>query len=173
MPMYKAYRTVAALTIAGALTSSLSFAQNAEDERRLQEIARTAAQNFAAARVEADQTRPTAPPPPAGAVVELSLDAATERALERNLDIAVERLNPQTFDFSLAALDANYRPTFTSNFGVRSQSTFTRSTTAGATNALGLVGTDTLTSNTGFTQNLKWGGGSFAAAWNNNRQEQS
>ena len=47
MPMYKAYRTVAALTIAGALTSSLSFAQTAEDDRRLREIARTAAQNFA------------------------------------------------------------------------------------------------------------------------------
>ena len=30
----------------------------------------------------------------------------TRGALERNLDIAVERLNPQTFDFSLAALDA-------------------------------------------------------------------
>ena len=173
MPMYKAYRTVAALTIAGALTSSLSFAQNAEDERRLQEIARTAAQNFAAARVEADQTRPTAPPPPAGAVVELSLDAATERALERNLDIAVERLNPQTFDFSLAALDANYRPTLNSNFGLRSQSQFQRSQTAGAANNLGLLTTDTLTNNYGVSQNMKWGGGSFAVGFNNSRQEQS
>ena len=171
--MYKAYRTIAALTIAGALTSSLSFAQTAEDDRRLQEIARIAAQNFAAARLEADQTRPTAPPPPAGTVVELALDDATARALERNLDIAVERLNPQTFDFSIAALDANYRPTLNSNFGLRSQSQFQRSQTAGAANSLGLLTTDTLTNNYGVSQNMKWGGGSFAVGFNNSRQEQS
>jgi outer membrane protein len=171
--MYKAYRTVAALTIAGALTRSLSFAQTAEDDRRLAEIARTAAQNFAATRLEADQTRPTAPPPPAGTVVELALDDATARALERNLDIAVERLNPQTFDFSIAALDANYRPTFNSNFGLRSQSAFQRSQTAGAANSLGLLTTDTLTNNYGVSQNMKWGGGSLAVGFNNSRQEQS
>lgn len=171
--MYTAYRTIATLTILGALTSSLSFAQTAEDSRRLDEIAQTAAREFAAARLEADQTRPTAPPPPPGTVVELTLDDATARALERNLDIAVERLNPQTFDFSLAALDANYRPTLTSNFGVRSNSAFQRSQTAGAANNLGLLTTDTLTNNYGVTQNMKWGGGSFAVGFNNSRQEQS
>jgi outer membrane protein TolC len=30
-----------------------------------------------------------------------------------------------------------------------------------------------MTSNSGMTQNMKWGGGSFAVGWNNNRQEQS
>ena len=171
--MYKAYRTVATLTILGALTSSPSFAQTAEDKRRLDEIAQTAAREFAAARLEADQTRPTTPPPPPGTVVELTIDDATARALERNLDIAVERLNPQTFDFSLAALEANYRPTLTSNFGLRSQSQFQRSQTAGAANNLGLLTTDTLTNNYGVSQNMKWGGGSFAVGFNNSRQEQS
>jgi outer membrane protein TolC len=171
--MYKAYRTIASLTIAGALTSSLSIAQTSEDSRRLDEIAQTAAREFAAARADADQTRPTTPPPPAGTVVELTLDDATQRALERNLDIAVERLNPQTFDFSLAALDANYRPTLNSNFGLRSQSQFQRSQTAGAANNLGLLTTDTLTNNYGVSQNMKWGGGSFAVAFNNSRREQS
>ena len=33
--------------------------------------------------------------------------------------------------------------------------------------------TDTLTGNTGLSQNVKWGGGSFALAFNNNRQSQS
>jgi hypothetical protein len=64
-------------------------------------------------------------------VVEVALDDALERALERNLDIAVERLNPQMFDFQLAALDANYRPTFTTNFGMNSRTSFARSQTAG------------------------------------------
>jgi outer membrane protein TolC len=109
------------------------------------------------------------PPPPSGTPVELTLDDAVQRALERNLDISVERLNPQAFDFSIAALEGNYRPTFTSNFGMRSQSQFPRSQTAGAD----MLVTETLTGNMGFTQNLKWGGGSFAMAFNNNRQAQS
>ena len=145
-------------------------AQTDADRARMEGIAREAAREFAAARADAaDQTRPTVPPPAPGATVELTLDDATARALDRNLDIAVERLNPQTFDFSIAALDANYRPTFTSNFGLRSQSQFPRSQTAGAD----MLVTETLTGNTGFAQNVKWGGGSFAFTFNNNRQKQS
>jgi outer membrane protein len=165
------FRSLAlAVLVSGVLPAGL-FAQDAAERERFDALARTAAQQFAAARLEADadQTRPTQAPPPAGTVVEVGLDDAVERALDRNLDIAVERLNPQTFDFSLAALEANYRPTFTSNFGLRSQSQFPRSQTAGAD----MLVTDTLTGNTGLTQNVKWGGGSFAVGFNNNRQSQS
>jgi len=145
-------------------------AQTDADRIRLDEIAREAAREFAAAHADgAEQTRPTVPPPAAGTNVELTLDEATARALDRNLDIAVERLNPQTFDFSIAALDATYRPTFTSNFGMRSQSQFPRSQTAGAD----MLVTETMTGNTGVAQNVKWGGGSFAFTFNNNRQKQS
>lgn len=168
MTMQMFSRTVAALTTIGALTSSPALAQSDDDTRRFDEIARTAAQQFAATRAE-EQTRPTAAPAPPGTVVELTLDAATERALERNLDIAVERLNPQTFDFSLAALDASYRPTLASNFSLRSQTAFARSQTAGGD----VLVTDTLTNNYGVSQNFRWGGGSFAVAFNNNRQAQS
>ncbi|HVG52989.1 MAG TPA: TolC family protein [Vicinamibacterales bacterium] len=171
--MHTCFRPFAALITIGALTSSVAFAQStsqsSDDSKRFEEIARTAAQQFAAARADVEQTRPTAPPVPPGTVVEVTLDSATQRALERNLDIAVERLNPQTFDFSLAALDATYRPTLTSNFSMRSQTSFARSQTAGGD----VLVTDTLTNNYGMTQNLKWGGGSFAVAFNNNRQAQS
>ena len=170
--MKHAYRTIAALMTIGALTSTTALAQGgSEESRRLDAIARDAAEQFAAARAaaEPDQTKSNVPLPPPGTVVELTLDDATERALERNLDIAVERLNPQTFDFSLAALDATYRPTLTSNFSLRSSTSFARSQTAGGT----VLTTDTLTNNYGLQQNVKWGGGSFAVAFNNNRQEQS
>ena len=66
-----------------------------------------------------------------GPALDLRIDDAVARALERNLDIAVERLNPQTFDFSLAALYATYRPALTSQVGYRDQTTFSRSQTAG------------------------------------------
>lgn len=163
-----------------AATGTSVFAQTSNtsaESMRLDEIARAAARRFveerAAAAPALDQTQPNTPQLAPGTRIELTMESAVERALERNLDIAVERLNPQTFDFSLAALTANYRPTFTSNFGLRSQSSFVRSTTAGATNTLGLLDTDTLTGNTGMTQAMKWGGGSFAVAFNNSRQAQS
>jgi outer membrane protein len=157
--------------LAVALGASPAFAQNTEQER-IDAITRDAVRQFAEARTSGgEQTRPTNPPQP-GVRIELSLDDAVKRALERNLDIAVERLNPQAFDFSIAALDANFRPTLTSNIGMRNQSTFERTTVSGAS-ANGLLTTETLTGNYGLTQNMKWGGGSFAVGWNNNRIESS
>lgn len=41
-------------------------AQDASDQKRLDEIARVAAQRFLAARAGEEQTRPTAPPRPRG-----------------------------------------------------------------------------------------------------------
>ena len=126
--------TLAMAFFALASIGAPASAQSTSEASRLDDIARQAAQKFAEARINATaeaQTRPTVPPPPPGTRVELSLDSAVERALERNLDLAVERLNPQTYDFSLSALDATYRPNFVSNFGLRSQTSFTRSQTAG------------------------------------------
>jgi outer membrane protein TolC len=151
-----------------------SAAQTTSESARVDQIAREAAQKFNEARLAGrtetnEQTRPTVPPPPPGVRVELTLDGAVERALDRNLDLAVERLTPQTYDFSLAGLDATFHPNLISTFGTRSATTFTRSQTAGGD----ILSTDTLTANNGVQQNLKWGGGSYAIAFNNNRQEQS
>ena len=157
---------VSAFLALGAVAAP-ALAQDAAESRRLDEIARTAAQQFAAAR-DAEQTRPTVAPPP-GVTVEVTLDGAIERALDRNLELAVERLNPQTFDFSIAALEATYRPTLNTNFGLRNQTTFARSQTAGGD----VLVTETVTSNTGISQALRLGGGSFAVGFNNDRQAQS
>jgi outer membrane protein TolC len=171
-------RQIPTLTFVLALVAHPVLAQDAADRVRFERIAREAAQKVDLARADAAAQAQAAqaaqagaplPQVPTGPLVELPLDDAVQRALERNLDISVERLDPQAFDFTIAALDANYRPTFTSSFGLRSQSQFPRSQTAGAD----MLVTDTLTGNAGLTQNLKWGGGSFAVTFNNNRQEQS
>ena len=44
----------------------------------------------------------------------LSLDDAVKLALDRNLDIAVQRLNPQINDIAIASLESVYHPTLTS-----------------------------------------------------------
>ncbi len=147
----------------------VTMPSSAQDAERVATLAREAAARFAAERTASLQAAATAQAPAAVTTVNLTLDDATQRALERNLDIAVERLNPQTFDFSLAALNANYRPTLTSTTGLRSATTFSRSQTAGAA----ILETGTLTGNGGLAQNLRKGGGSFSVTFNNNRLKQT
>jgi outer membrane protein len=157
--------------VAASLVAVASVAaQETSDSTRIDSIAREAARQFDEARLAGlEQTRPATPPPAPGAEVLLTLDEAVARSLERNLDIAVERLNPRTFDFSIAALQATYRPTVNSTLASRSATTFTSSQTAGGD----ILVTDTFTGNTGVTQNVPWGGGSLTVNFNNNRIENS
>src|SRR5689334_3816297 len=142
-------------------------AQSDTDRVRLDEIAREAAREFAAANsATLDQTRPTAPAPPTGTTVELTLDEATARALERNLDIAVERLNPQTFDLNIARIKAAYRPTATSTISQFSRVQPPTSTLNGGLR----VENTTTTYNSGLQQLVPWGGGALAFQFNNNKQ---
>jgi outer membrane protein TolC len=142
-------------------------AQSAGDRARLDDLARDAARKFAAASPAApDQTRPSTPPPSPGATIDLTLDEATARALERNLDIAVERLNPQTFDLNIARLRAAYRPLATSTIGQLSRVQPPTSTLNGGS----IVDNTTTTYNSGLSQQVRWGGGAVAFQFNNNRQ---
>ncbi len=120
---------------------------------------------------------PPVPPMPAtsvsaqaqGTAVDLKIEDAVARALERNLDIAVERLNPTTFDFSIAALEATYRPALTSALGYRDSTAFSRSQTAGGD----VLTTETATVNAGLAQNVRWGGGAYSMTFGNTRVAQS
>ena len=96
--------------------------------------------------------------------VPLTLEDAVRRAVDNNLEMAVERLNPQTFDFTLASLRANYNPNATSSLGRRDN-------VRPPTNLLnpGSPNVSTMTYNTGIAQNLRWGGGNYALTFNNNK----
>ena len=127
-------------------------AQHSDD--RLVELA-----TQAAARLAVIQT------PGSGARTDLTLEEAIARALERNLDIAVERLNPQVIDLSLAQQLSAYRPTFDTTFSNNSR------TNPAATQLDGgeSVVSDTAVVNTGISQAVAWGGGSYQVNFNNNR----
>jgi len=142
-----------------------ALAQNKPDEARISELARDAARQFEAARADA-QTRPTVPATTAGPAFELTLDEATARALERNLDLAVERLNPLIQDANLERLHAAYRPTLTSQVGHLARVQPPTSQLNGGV----IVQNDTSTYNAGVNQALKWGGGDVAVTFNNNKQ---
>ena len=98
---------------------------------------------------------------------DLTVDEAVARALDRNLDIAVQRLVPQLSDLNLAEQLAFYRPTLASNFSTSSSTTPSSTQLDGGRNVL----TDTALFDTSVTQPVPWGGGTFDVSWNNNRRE--
>ena len=99
--------------------------------------------------------------------VRLTLDDAVKAALDRNLDIAVQRLNPEINDIAYASIASVYHPNLTSTIGPQSASVLpTNQTTLGSAGSATPV-TDTMTFNGGVAQNIPWGGGAFTASLNN------
>ena len=81
-------RFVLASTFCVEIVPTAGWSQAASDSTRLDELARAAARQFSESRVEEGQTRPNVLAQTATPNVELTLDEATARSLERNLDIA-------------------------------------------------------------------------------------
>jgi outer membrane protein len=125
------------------------------DRERIDQLAREAAQRFAL-----EQTPTPTPQMPAiaglttGPKIDLTLEEAVRHASENNLGLAVERLNPQTFDLSLASIRSVYSPTLTSTVGKNDRVNLPQNTLTGGTR----VENNTLTYNGGATQQFKWGG---------------
>src|SRR3954471_21911235 len=158
----------------GAFVPSVASAQKITDER-LQELIRAAAARAGVPgqTAGANQTPAT---PVAGAtgadgrpVVALTLDDAIKLALDRNLDIAVQRLNPATFDYSIAGLRAFYKPSLTSQVSHQAATNPSTQTISGAAAGTGIDQGLTIY-NGGVAQNMLWGGGSVAVQLNNNKQ---
>ena len=104
-------------------------------------------------------------PPGSGPQTDLTLDDAIARALERNLDIAVERLNPQVIDLNLAQALSAYRPMSNAMFQTSSRTTPSSTQLDGGEAVIA----DNATFNTGITQAVTWGGGSYTVDFNNRR----
>jgi len=105
-----------------------------------------------------------------GPVVPLTIDDAVRLALERNLDIAVQRMGPELADITIAQSLTAYRPTVTADFN-RS------STTSAPTSQLQLssggsgVTNHNLGYNGTYTQLTPWWGGNIRANLNNSRSD--
>ena len=102
-------------------------------------------------------------------VRELRMSDVVQLALEKNLDISVERLNPQAVDLQIAALRNSYLPTVTSTIGQRDNFQLPRDQLQGGDR----VSVATTTFNSGVTQSMPWYGGNFALTFNNNKQDSS
>jgi outer membrane protein len=103
-------------------------------------------------------------------VVPLTLDEAVKLALDRNLDIAVQRLNPEINDIGVAKILSVYHPALISTLATQSTTTPANSTLAGSGTAGEPIVASVGTFNGGVAQSVPWGGGSFNVTLNNNRQ---
>src|SRR5919201_3304031 len=103
---------------------------------------------------------PAAPPPTSPATLRLTLDEAVKMALEHNVDLAVERLDPQIGDTRVAAAAGVFRPAFTTgvqrNNQLQPPSSFLVPTP---------TRNDVVTSNVGLDQKLPWFGTSYSVSW--------
>ncbi len=104
-----------------------------------------------------------------GPTVGLTLDEAVNFALERNLDIAVQRLNPLLSDIQVASARAFYQPTLTSTLSQASNTNAPISQLQLSSGGLGVT-SRTVSYNGGLTQNIPWGGATISATLNNSRQ---
>jgi outer membrane protein TolC len=116
-------------------------------------------------------TAPSLPPSPGGeAIVQgtpLSIDEAVKLALENNLGVQIEKLNPQIQVLGISRAISAYAPTL---FSTVSQ----RNATAPPTDFLSASGVNVVTSGSvaataGVQQLLKWGGASYQVAFDGTR----
>ena len=154
-----------------AVTAPLSAQQTSE--ARIQELIRLSAERVATkqAPTQSQTTQTTlAATGDTRPMVRLSLDDVVKLTLDKNLDIAVQRLNPRINDIALASLRSVYHPNLTSTLQTQSTTNASTSTIAGGTSAGQAVVTGQTVYNGGITQSIPWGGGSLAVQLNNNRQ---
>src|SRR5205823_14661031 len=140
-------------------TASNATAQQKITDQRISDLIREAALR-AGVEPAVATARPSAQAVPGQGdrpTVRLSLDDAIKLALDRNLDISVQRLNPQTFDFAIANLLAVYKPTLVSTVGRQSVTTASTATLNGLAPGQA-IDTGTNTYNGGLNQSLRWGG---------------
>ena len=127
-------------------------------------------------QVTLGQTAPPRPSPtPPGATgprVTLTLEDAVKRALENNLDIAVQRIGQQTYDVDIASIRSVYSPTLSSIVSSSNSKNASTSTISGGQTGA-TINNSTFLFNGGLTQDVPWAGGGFNLQLDNRRSETS
>lgn len=103
---------------------------------------------------------------PQGPVLQLSMKQAEQMALEANLGLKADRLNPEIASENLAAARSVFIPALSSFF---SRSARTRVSTNVFEGSASSVTTKDLSASTTVSQFLPWYGGNFSVRWNAGR----
>ncbi len=100
-----------------------------------------------------------------GPVRRLSMDDAVQLALEQNLNLQVQRLDPQVQDLAVSQVRTAWTPTLNSTIVNNSSTSPITNFFAGASNQLT---NQNFRANFGVSQLLPWGG-NYQVSWNNSR----
>jgi outer membrane protein TolC len=105
---------------------------------------------------------------PADVVRRLSIDEAVKLALEQNLSLQVQRLDPQIQDLAIEQVRTAWTPTISSTISDTSSTNPVSSFLSGAANQL-------INKNLGLSvqesQTLPWGGSNYNVTWSNGRSQ--
>jgi len=163
--------TAAAGLVVALAAAPPAFAQKQKDTEldpaRVRELVQQALQQVQPVpQAPAGQRTPFTTPGPR---VDLTIQDAVQRGADKNIDIGVARITPRLTDFTIAALEANYRVNLTSSANNSRVSTLPSQTTQGITNI-----TTSMTENwtAGIAQSLYRGGGNYTVGWTNSRAAQ-
>lgn len=142
-------------------------AKDPKEEARHDALVREALLRYDAG-LEALKSAPRQTPagqPAPGGVKELRLEEAVGLALDKNLDIQVQRLDPQAVDLQIAQYRNAYRPVASSTVGRANNYQLPRTSLVGGNQ----VYTDTNTYNAAITQFLPKFGGNASVTFNNSK----
>ena len=101
-----------------------------------------------------------------GPVRRMSIDDAVATALEQNLDLQVQRINPELQNLTIDQFKAAYTPNFVSTV---SSSDATQPSTSFLSGAQGGITNGRSNFNFGVSSLTNWFGGSYDVRWNNSR----
>jgi outer membrane protein TolC len=152
-----------------ALAQAAAGTAGGSDAARLDELVKYAREKYAQGQAQ--------PQPPQAAqktleeraearpVIQLTVEQAVKMALENNIELSIERLNPQLQDLSLAQTRGAFRPTLGSTVNANSAMPLPTSLLNGGQR----VTNETANANVNISQTLPWFGTNYTAAFNNSR----
>jgi outer membrane protein len=123
-----------------------------------------------AAAIQAAQAAPIQEQRGAGPVRKMSVDEAVQLALEQNLDVQVERLNPQLQDLSVSLAEGAWKPFIGGNIQFNNATNVPRNRLSGGDDA---ITNETFSGGTTFGQALPFYGTSYQIDWTAQRSSSS
>jgi outer membrane protein TolC len=144
------------------VASTSVFAQPAQSPAAQSPTAQPPAEQLPAAQLPSAQP---AAPAATGPVRPLSVDEAVKLALEQNLGVQVQRLNPELQDLLIAQARTAWRPGLTAGMSAQSQDSPPNSFLSGASDKISSTSTG---GNVGVSQLLPWGT-SYSISYDSNR----
>jgi outer membrane protein len=159
-----AIRSLSAAACAAALLTGTAHAQAAPQSKVLDLMAQAKAQ--IQGQVPAPAGQQAGALAPSGRAIDLTMEEAVAKALQLNIDLSVERLNPQLQEWSLKGAFGAYAPTLAGTVTANNQTTIPGNTFQGGQGA-DKVHSQSFQYNISATKGVRQTGGTVVTTWNN------